>query len=154
MISEEQRRTIVKLYGKKKTQMEISALLDIPQSTVSYWIVRHKRTGDVKAKLKSGRPGRLTEVQLEQFRTAVNDKPPSRYGGESFGWTTKLALQYVKDEFGIQYGMRQIQKTLHKLNLRLITPRSEHAKASFAARTVFRMDFKKKPRRNIWVPSS
>jgi transposase len=154
MISEEQRRMIIKLSEKKKTQMEISSLLDIPQSTVSYWIVRHKRTGDVKSKPKSGRPRRLTSTQLEQLRVSLHDKPPSRYGGESFGWTTKLALQYVKDEFGIPYGMRQVQKTLHKLNLRLITPRSEHAKASFAARTVFRMDFKKNSKQNIWVPQS
>jgi putative transposase len=154
MISEEQRRMIIKLYEKKKTQMEISSLLDIPQSTVSYWIVRHKRTGDIKAMQKSGRPRRLTASQLEQLRSVLHDKPPVRYGGESFGWTTKLALQYVKDQFGIPYGMRQVQKTLHKLDLRLITPRSEHAKASFAARTVFRMDFKKNSKRSIWVPAS
>lgn len=154
MISEEQRRMIIKLYKKDKTQTEISSLLDISQSTVSYWIVRHKRTGDVKAKSKSGRPKRLTEAQVEELRAALHDKPPARYGGESFGWTTKLALQYIKDEYGIPYGMRQVQKTLHKLNLRLITPRSEHAKASFAARTVFRLDFKKNSNRSIWVPSS
>jgi len=38
------RKTIIKLYEKHKTQDEISNLLDIPQSTISYWIVRYRKT--------------------------------------------------------------------------------------------------------------
>lgn len=155
MVNEEIRKTIVKLYAKGKTQEEISNLLDIPQSTVSYWIVRHRETGSVKNRPRSGRPAMIAKAQRKQLNKELLGDPPSRYGGESFGWTTKAAIDYVAQKYGVKYSMRRMQELFHKFGLSLITPRTEHKRDSSVMRTVYRDDFKKNSRKNIWIaPSS
>ena len=144
------RQNIIKLHNKGKKQDEISYLLDVPQSTVSYWIINFKKENRLTDNPRSGRPSQLTKEQKLQLKERLLDFPPSRYGGKSMGWTTKMAIQYVKETYKVKYGMRQIQKVFHKFGLNLITPRSEHSKASFAARTVYRMDFKKNSKKSIW----
>lgn len=148
------RQNIIKLHKKGKKQAEISYLLDVPQSTVSYWIIRYNKDKQLTDKPHSGRPAQLTAEQKKELKNILLDFPPKRFGGESLGWTTKMAMQYVKDRFSVHYGMRQMQKLFHKFDIKLITPRPEHAKASYAARTVYRMDFKKNSKRNIWVAPS
>ena len=148
------RQNIIKLHKKGKKQTEISYLLDVPQSTVSYWIIRYIKENRLTDKPRSGRPAQLTIEQKKELKSILLDFPPKRFGGESLGWTTKMAMQYIKDTFNVQYGMRQMQKLFHKFGIKLITPRPEHAKASYAARTVYRMDFKKNSKKNIWVAPS
>jgi len=150
----ELRKTIIKLHNKGKSQTDISYLLDIPQTTISFWIRRYKKTGSLINNSKSGCPARLTKEQFNIFKNALLDFPPKRFGGKSLGWTTKMAIQFVKDKFNVQYGMRRMQELFHKFGLNLITPRSQHVKSSFAARTVYRMDFKKNSKTNIWVAKS
>ena len=135
------RKTIIKLYDKHKTQDEISNLLDIPQSTISYWIIRYRRTKSLENKQRSGRPSQLSKEDFSKLKQSLLNSPAKRDGGESFGWTTKMAIDYIKENFGVTYGMRQVQKLFHKAGLSLITPRSQHRKSSYAARTVYRMDF-------------
>ena len=145
------RKSIIKLYKKGEKQPEISYLLDVPQQTVSYWIIRYKKTGMLNDKKKSGRPKWLNEEQTLELKKVLSDFPPKRFGGKSIGWTTKMAIQYVKDDYGIKYSMRRMQELFHIFGLNLITPRTEHVKSSYAARTVYRMDFKKNSKKNIWV---
>lgn len=148
------RKKIISLHKKGKTTRDIAYLLDTSKSKVAYWIKRYRQTGKLENMHRSGCPARLNEIQLSQLNEALLDFAPNRYGGESLGWTTKMAIQYVKDKFNVRYGMRQMQKLFHKFGLNLITPRTEHAKASYAARTVYRMDFKKNSKKNIWVAPS
>jgi len=148
------RQNIIKLNKKGKKQTEISYLLDVPQTTISYWIRNFKKEKRLTDKPRSGRPAQITKDQKKKLKKILLDFPPPRFGGESFGWTTKMAIQYVKDNFDVKYGMRQMQKLFHKFGLNLITPRVEHRKSSYAARTVFRMDFKKNSKKNIWIAPS
>lgn len=148
------RQNIIKLHKKGKKQTEISYLLDVPQTTVSYWIRNFKKENRLTDKRRSGRPAQLTNEQKEELKRALLGFPPKRFGGKSLGWTTKMAMQYVKDRFNVNYGMRQMQKLFHKFGIRLIAPRPEHAKASYAARVVYQMDFKKNSKRNIWIAPS
>ena len=150
----ELRKTIIKLHQKGKKQTEISDLLDVPQSTVSYWIIRFNKTGKLEDRPKSGCPSKLNKNEFKEFKEVLLDFPPARFGGKSFGWTTKMAIQYVKDHYNLQYSMRRMQELFHKFGLNLITPRTEHKMASHAARTVFRMDFKKNSKENIWIAPS
>jgi len=148
------RKTIVQLHKKGKTQTEISYLLDISQSTVSFWIIRYKKTNSLEDKPRSGKPSKLTKKQTKKLKKILLDSPPSRFGGESFGWTTKIAIQYIKDIFGIEYSVRRMEELFHKFGLNLITPRIEHRKSSYASRKVFQMDFKKNSKMNIWIAPS
>lgn len=148
------RKNIIRLHEKGRSQDDIAYALDTSQSTVSYWIIRWKKTGNLGDLPRSGKPSRLSQEQLEELKAVLLDFPPPRFGGESMGWTTKMALAYVRDMYGVAYGMRQMQKLFHKLGLRLITPRPQHRKASYAAKVVYRMDFKKNSKKNIWVAPS
>ncbi len=148
------RQNIIRLYNKGKTQTDISYLLDIPQSNVSYWIIRYKNTGNLEDKIRLGKKAKLTKDQFIILKENLLDFPPKRFGGKSLGWTTKMAIQFVKDKFNVQYSMRRMQELFHKFGLNLITPRSQHVKSSYAARTVYRMDFKKNSKTNIWIAKS
>ena len=150
----ELRKTIIKLHKKGKKGVEIADLLDISQSTVSFWIVRWKRDGNLEDKGGRGKKSWLSQDQISELKTTFLDFPPSRYGGESAGWTTKMAIQHVKETYGIKYSMRRMQELFHKFGLSLITPRTEYKKSSYAARTVYRMDFKKNSKTNIWIAPS
>jgi transposase len=148
------RKQILKLHKKKKSQVEISDLLDVSQSTVSYQIAKYMNSNSFEDLPKCGCPSRLSDKQFNELKQAFLDFPPDRFGGESLGWTTKMAIQYVKDKFNVRYGMRRMQELFHKFGLNLITPRTEHVKSSYAAKVVYRMDFKKNSKTNIWVAPS
>lgn len=149
------RNTIVKLYfEKKKTQNEISNLLDVSQSMVSFWIVRYKKTNSLNNLPKDGRPSFISKEDTKKLKKALLGFPPPRFGGKSLGWTTKMAIQYAKDEFGITYSMRRMQELFHKFGLNLITPRTEHKQSSKLVRQVYRDDFKKNSKMNIWIAPS
>jgi len=148
------RQNIVKLHKKSKTQTDIAYLLDIPQSTVSYWIIRYKKTGTLEDKPRPGKTPKLDDSQFRMLKESFLEFPPARYGGETLGWTTKMAIDYIKDKCGVAYSMRRMQELFHKFGLNLITPRPHHRKGSYAARTVYRMDFKKNSKKNIWVAPS
>ena len=149
-----QRENIIKFYKKNKSQTEIASLLEVSQSTVSYQIIKYAVTNSFKDLPKSGHPARLSKKEFMALKESFLDFPPERFGGKSLGWTTKMAIQYVKDNFGVLYSMRRMQELFHKFGLNLITPRTQHIKSSYAARTVYRMDFKKNSKMNIWVAKS
>lgn len=148
------RKKIISLSQKKKSVREIAYLLDISKSKAAYWIKRHNSNNTLEDKPRSGKPSKLSAVQKEELKSILLDFPPSRYGGKSMGWLTRIAIQYVYDTYRVKYSMRRMQELFRELGLSLITPRSEHSKASFAARTVYRMDFKKNSKKNIWIAPS
>ncbi len=145
------RKKIISLHKKKKSTREIAYLLDIGKSTAAFWVKRYKETGSLEDKPGRGMKPWLNKIQYSELKKVLMDFPPSRFGGKSAGWLTKIAIQYVKDTYGVTYSMRRMQEIFHKIGLKLITPRSEHIKSSYAARTVYRMDFKKNSKTNIWV---
>lgn len=148
------RKTIVKLHKKRKTGVEIAELLDISQSTVSFWIVRWRKTGKLDDLKGRGKKPFLTDTQMEEIKRVLLGFPPPRYGGESIGWTTKMAIDYIFNNYNIKYSMRRMQELFHILGLSLITPRPQHKKTSHAAKVVYRMDFKKNSKTNIWIAPS
>lgn len=148
------RKKIISLHQKKKSTREIAYLLDISKSKAAYWVKRYKETKILEDKPRSGKPTKLSREKIDELKKVLLDFPPSRYGGESVGWLTKIAIQYVFDTYGVKYSMRRMQELFHNIGLNLITPRTEHSKASYAARTVYRMDFKKNSKKNIWIASS
>ena len=60
-LSDFQYGTIIGRHLSKKSVRQISALLELPQSTGSAVIVTWKRPGATTAQLRSGRPRKLTE---------------------------------------------------------------------------------------------
>ncbi len=148
------RKSIVKLHKKGKKQPEISYLLDVPQTTVSFWIRRYMKNGHVNDKIRHGKESKISKKQLDEVKNYFLNHSPDRYGGESLGWTTKLGIKHIKDTYGVTYSVRRMQELFHMFELALVTPRSEAYKGSKLARNCFREEFKKNSKFNIWVPKS
>jgi transposase len=148
------RKKIISLHEKKQSTREIAYLLDISKSKAAFWVKRYNDSKHLEDKPRSGKPAMLNASQLHELKNVLLDFPPSRYGGKSMGWLTRIAIKYVHETYGVKYSMRRMQELFHKMGLNLITPRTEHTKASYAARTVYRMDFKKNSKTNIWIAPS
>ena len=148
------RKKIISLHRKKKSTREIAYLLDIGKSTAAFWVKRYKETGRLEDRPGRGMKPWLNKTQFKELKKVLLDFPPPRYGGESMGWTTKMAIDHIAETYGVKYSMRRMQELFHKIGLSLITPRPQHKKASHAAKVVYRMDFKKNSKQNIWVAPS
>lgn len=148
------RKKIISLHKKKKSTREIAYLLDISKSKSAYWVKRLKEGGSIENKPRSGKPAKLTKEQFDEAKNYFLKNSPDRYGGESLGWTTKLAIKHIKNTYNVVYSVRRMQELFHKFDLALVTPRNEAYKGSKLARNAFRDEFKKNSKMNIWVPKS
>lgn len=148
------RKKIILLHKKGKSTRDIAYLLDLTKSKVAFWVKRYNDTGHLENRPRSGKPSKLTKIQLHELKKDLLDYAPERYGGESIGWTTRMAIKFVFDKFGITYSIRRMQELFREFGLSLITPRSEHYKASKLARNSFREEFKKNFNQNIWIAPS
>lgn len=151
---DKERELIIRLHNQERSTREIGNILGISKSKAAFWIKRHKESGSLKDKPRSGKPSQLTKEQFKIIRDALHDFPPSRYGGESIGWTTKMLIKFIKEEFGIKFGVRYAQKIMHKCDIRLIKPRSTHIKSSKGVHNSYRDGFKKNSKRSMWVAPS
>ena len=148
------RKKIISLHKKGKSTRDIAYLLDLSKSKTAFWAKRYKDTNNLDNNPRSGKPPKLTREQLAEVKNHLLDYAPERYGGESIGWTTKMAIKFIKDEFGVIYSIRRMQELFRKFGLSLITPRSEHYNGSKLARNSFREEFKKNFNQNIWIAPS
>ncbi len=148
------RKKIVSLHKKGKSTRDIAYLLDLSKSKVAFWVKRQKDTNSLENKPRSGKPSKLNIKQINEVKERLLNYAPERYGGKSLGWTTKMAIQFIHEKFGVKYSIRRMQELFRKFGLSLITPRSEYYKASKLARDSFRDDFKKNFKENIWVAPS
>ncbi len=142
------------MLNKNKSTRDIAYLLDVGKSSVSYWKIRFEETGSLDDLLKSGSPGKLDKKNLALVKEHLLGYAPKRYGGESLGWTTKIAIDFVYKKFGVKYSMRRMQELFRKFGLSLITPRSDYFKSSLLACNSFRDEFKKNSKMNIWLHPS
>lgn len=55
-----------------------------------------------------GRESKITEEEHEQFVTVLQN-PPNKVGYDAPAWTSKLAQDYLKREFGVEYTLRHIR---------------------------------------------
>ena len=148
------RKKIISLHKKGKSTRDIAYLLDLSKSKTAFWVKRYKDTNSLDNNPRSGKPSKLTKKQLTEVKNHLLDYAPERYGGESIGWTTKMAIKFIKDKFGVTYSVRRMQELFRKFGLSLITPRSEAYSGSKLARNSFREEFKKNFKENIWIAPS
>lgn len=143
-----ERELILKLAKEKKTCRYIADILGISKSKVSYWINRHKKTGSLLDKPKSGRPTPLTKQNLEEIKTSLRNKVLAM---KSPKISSKEVLALIEQKAKKKYTIRHAERVMHKIGLSLITPRVSHIKKDEKAQEKFRDKFKKNLSRHIWV---
>ena len=72
---------------------------------------------------------RLTKQQFGRLDSYIMSGPASN--GYKWGvWTARGVAQLIRDRFGKEYSVRQVQNILHRLNYTVTKPRPRHPKAA------------------------
>lgn len=116
---------------------DIAFALEKPRRTIHGWLQRfeQRRLGAVHDKKQTGRPARLTKLQLKKLRRELLKGPahvPSRL------WTTRHVHEHLKKEYGVIYRRSNVFRLLHQLGFSLQEPRQQHYKSDKAAQEHFK----------------
>lgn len=108
-LSEFQRGNVVGCYLCKKSVREISALLNLPRSTVSRVILNWKRGGITTALPRCGRPHKLREVDRQVLeRVALEQCLPS----------VAAVTSELQSATGVSVSKRTVRRELHEMGFR------------------------------------
>lgn len=91
------------------------------ERTLQSWLKKVDEQGweTLISKKQTGRPSRLSNQQLEEIRIAVQADPEQ--SGYNV-WDGPTLSDYIKSQYGIEYGVRASQYLLHRMGFSLIRP--------------------------------
>ena len=124
---------------------EISDKFGWPEQTIYTWFDRFESEKIDEAlydESPPGRPGALTDEEFEIFKEAVSN-PPQEVNYDAPAWSSALAQQYLRDEFGEEFSRRHVRRLLKRAGLSWQTPRPQPPTADEEEREEFRKDLKK-----------
>ena len=145
---EKERELIVKLSKENKTCREIASVLGTSKSKVSYWINRSRQTISLSDLPRSGRPTTLSKKNLSKLRSRLRKEEQT---SNASGFSSKRVSEMLHETTGKKYSMRHVRRVLKKMNIALITPRPFHIKNDPEKVAVFRREFKKNSKKNMWT---
>ena len=93
------------------------------ERTLQSWVKNVDENGwdSLIAIKQSGRPGKLSNSQIEELKTAVKESPEK----EGYVvWDGPSLSDYIKGKYGIEYGVRACQKLMHKMGFAMIRPQT------------------------------
>lgn len=101
----------------------LSEFCGYSERTLQAWLKNVDESGweTLMAVKQNGRPSRLTDEQVSKLHDAVKCDP------DNFGynvWDGPALSDYIKSEFGIDYGVRACQNLLHRMGFSLIRPQT------------------------------
>lgn len=112
---------LLKIDKKDNACEAIAELLGHSSRTISNWINKVNKAGNIEVlrdKVKPGRALRLNEKQLMKIKEVLQ-KPPELNGVSANIWDGKSLSFFVKREFEIELGVRQCQRLFKKLGFSL-----------------------------------
>lgn len=91
------------------------------ERTLQSWLKKVDEQGweTLISKKQPGRPSRLSNQQIEEIRIAVQANPEQ--SGYNI-WDGPTLSDYIKSQYGIEYGVRASQYLLHRMGFSLIRP--------------------------------
>ena len=91
------------------------------ERTLQSWLKKVDEQGweTLISKKQTGRPSRLSNQQVEEIRIAVQANPEQ--SGYNV-WDGPTLSDYIKNQYGIEYGVRASQYLLHRMGFSLIRP--------------------------------
>ena len=131
------------LVAQGMSSRQAAQLLGDSPRTVAYWVQRFETEGlaGLADADRPGRPRRLDQVQLCQIEQALR-KSPLEVGLSVKLWDGKALSAYIKQQFGIQLGIRQCQRLFRQLGFRLRKPRSKIANSDPSKKEEFKKNSK------------
>ena len=109
------------MLAKTATAEELSTLSGIPRRTLTSWVQKVDENGfeSLRAMKQPGRSSRLSEGQMAIIKDAIGADP------EDSGyrvWDGTTLSDFIKEQFGIDLGVRQCQRLFHSLGFSKIRP--------------------------------
>ncbi len=101
----------------------LSGFCGYSERTLQSWLKNVDESGweTLMAVKQKGRPNKLSDEQVNKLKDAVKSDP------NNFGynvWDGPTLSDYIKSEFGINYGVRACQNLLHRMGFSLIRPQT------------------------------
>ena len=114
----------VRLYAcyqvsKGKKPKELEDIYETSFKSICNWVNKLNK-GGVEALIDKEKPGRnskLSEAQKTQIKDLVLNKNPEECGYNSSTWTGLLLIDWIKNNYEIEYKKAQIYNILKSLNL-------------------------------------
>lgn len=112
------------LNSEERTSGQISEILNASRSKVSEWLKIYDEQGfeGLKEGERSGRPGRLTDVQ-KIILCDIIDSGPVSFGYSSGIWTSKRIAAAILEEFGVEYHEGHVRKLLYDFGFSVQSPK-------------------------------
>ena len=115
------------------------------EQTVYGWLDRFEERGFEAALYDDNRPGQDPELADEQFQEFAEklQEPPEEVGYDEPAWTSKLAHQYLIEEYDVAYSLRHVQRLMKKAEVSWKKPRPEPSSADEEEREQYDEELKK-----------
>ena len=130
----------VQNFKKNDSRASIARNLNVSRRLVNEWISTYLSYGFDGLALKrgTGRPPLLNNEEKLRLKEYILSHAVKPQGGRLMG---KDIQKYVKDNFGVNYNVRNIYHLMKKLNIVWITSRSKHPKQDLEAQNNFKKNF-------------
>ncbi len=129
----------VLLVSKGMSCYQAGGFLGHDATTIQRWINDFNRNGfsGLFDKERPGRPPSLSPQQWEKLNKDLR-KQPKDYGYIQNLWDGKLLAHHLKNQYGIEIGVRQCQRIFHKFGFRRRKPRPLIAQGDPLAQKAFK----------------
>jgi transposase len=112
------------------------------KNAITLWVKKADENGfeSLKTKKQTGRPPKLSPVDLDEIKSILMDDTPKDQGYNV--WDGISLSDYILKIYSVELSVRQCQRLMHKLGFSLIRPQTFPSKGN--EETPERNDFKKK----------
>lgn len=109
------------------------------------WVHRFEEEGidGLKDKKKTGRPSRLTKMQLNEIKKLLLSSLPSEFGYNTSTWNGPILIDYVQKKYGVQYKKAQIYNILKKIGFTFQKGRPSYPESHPKKQEIFKEELKK-----------
>lgn len=130
-----------------KPSRELEVLYNTSFKQITNWVHRFESGGIEGLKDKAGRGNkpRLSQVQKEKIKEIVGQTSPEDHQYNTATWTGPILIQWVKENFDIEYKKVQIYNILRELGFSYQKGRGFYPEADPLKQEQFREDLKKTP---------
>lgn len=110
---------IVYLVALGHSSRKLSALHHVSFKQITNWVHRFEEQGieGLKDKHGRGRKSALSVEQLDRVKSLVLTESPEKYGFQSEKWTGPLLVQWINNEYKLEYQKAQVYNLLDKIGV-------------------------------------
>ncbi len=110
---------LVYMVALGNSSRKLAELHHISFKQITNWVHRFEKEGieGLKDRKGRGRHSILTEEQLIKIKSLILNDAPIKYGFQSEKWTGPMLVQWIKNEYGIEYQKAQVYNLLSKVGV-------------------------------------